>query len=62
MFKSPFNPMPGAGFFGTRLGHAAIASTLAMTAMLVLTTQVGEASAASVVAAAAPVSAFAEIA
>lgn len=62
MFKSLFNPMPGAAFFGTKLGHAALASTLAMTAMLVLTTQVGEASAASLAAAAAPVGGFAEIA
>ncbi|QIQ85232.1 hypothetical protein [Erythrobacter sp.] len=60
MFKSLFNPMPGAGFFGTKLGQAAIASTFAMTAMVVLTTQVGEASAANV--AASTAHAFVEIA
>jgi hypothetical protein len=52
------------GFFGSKLGQAAIASTFAMTAMVVLTSQVGEASAASIAGAAAtvPVSALVEIA
>jgi len=49
MLKSLFNPQAplGNAFLGSKLGQAAIASTLAMTAMVVLTTQVGEASAAT---------------
>ena len=46
----PANIFKGSGFFGSKLGQAAIASTFAMTAMVVLTTQVDEASAASIAA------------
>ncbi|MEE4205096.1 MAG: hypothetical protein V2I39_02320 [Erythrobacter sp.] len=52
MHKSLFNPkalMDGA-FWSSKLGQAALASIAATSAMVVLTTQVGEASAASVAA------------
>jgi|GEM_PF-2197489 len=62
MLKSLINPkaLLANEFLGSKLGQAAIASTFAMAAMVVLTTQVGEASAASVAGAA--VSAPVEIA
>ncbi|MEQ8411099.1 MAG: hypothetical protein RIC51_11200 [Erythrobacter sp.] len=50
MFKSLTNPkaLLANDFLRSKLGQAALASTFAMTAMVVLTSQVGEANAAAI--------------
>ncbi|MFW5633784.1 MAG: hypothetical protein ACOCYR_02710 [Erythrobacter sp.] len=45
MHKSLFDPkaLPGAAFWSSKLGHAALASIAAMGAMVVITAQTGDA-------------------